>query len=67
MMFVTTRQRNFVDVEEQDSVFQEMVQQVFNSILKYLEKPHFPQELFKKQYSDAHKKVLIRKAMENSG
>ena len=67
MVFVTTRQRNFVDVKEQEPVFQEMMQQVFNAILKYLEKPHFPQELFKKQYSDAHKKVLIRKAMENSG
>ena len=66
MVFVTTRQRNFVDAKEQEPVFQEMMHQVFDAILEYLKKPYFPQEFFKKQYREAHQKILIRKAMDNS-
>jgi hypothetical protein len=66
MVFVTTRERNFIDSKEHEAVLQEMVQQVFNSILDYLKKPNFPQEFFKKQYREAHQKVLIRQAMDKS-
>src|SRR5210317_2404073 len=38
LVFVTTKVRNFVDAEERETVLQEMVQQVHNSILEYLEK-----------------------------
>jgi len=64
LVFVTTRQRNFVDEKECESVLQEMVHQVYSSMLEYLKKPHFPQEFFKKQYREAHQKVLIRQAMD---
>jgi hypothetical protein len=64
LVFVATKQRNFVDANERETVLQEMVQQVYNSMLKYLKKPQFPQEFFKKQYRDAHQKVLIQRAME---
>jgi len=64
LVFVATKQRNFVDANERETVLQEMVQQVHRSMLEYLKKPHFPQEFFKKQYRDAHQKVLIQRAME---
>lgn len=62
--FVTTKQRNFVDAEECETILQVMVQQVHNSMLDYLKKPHFPQEYFKKQYRETRQKVLIRQAMD---
>ena len=64
VVFVATKQRNFVDANERETVLQEMVQQVHSSMLEYLKKPHFPQEFFKKQYRDARQKVLIQQAME---
>ena len=64
LVFVATKQRNFVDANERETVLQEMVQQVHSSMLEYLKKPHFPQEFFKKQYRDARQKVLIQQAME---
>jgi len=64
--FVTIRQRNFVDAGEYETVLQEMVQQLSDSILEYMKKPNFPQEFFKKQYREAHQKVLIRKAVDDS-
>ena len=64
--FVTTRQRNFVDAREYEMVLQEMVKQISDSILDYMKKPNFPQEFFKKQYREAHQKVLIQKAVEGS-
>ena len=64
VVFVATKQRNFVDANERETVLQEMVQQIHSSMLEYLKKPHFPQEFFKKQYRDARQKVLIQQAME---
>ncbi|MEN8232401.1 MAG: hypothetical protein ABFR35_06945 [Thermodesulfobacteriota bacterium] len=64
LVFVATKQRNFVDANERETVLQEMVQQVYNSMLKYLKKVHFPREFFKKQYREAHQKVLLRQAMD---
>ena len=64
VVFVATKQRNFVDANERETVLQEMVQQVHSSMLEYLKKPHFPQEFFKKQYRDARQKVLIQQAMD---
>ena len=63
LVFVTTKQRHFVDATEYETVLQEMVQQVHSSMLEYLKKPHFPQEFFKKQYRDTLQKVLIQQAM----
>ena len=64
LVFVATKQRNFVDANERETVLQEMVQQVYNSMLKYLKKAHFPREFFKKQYREALQQVLIQQAME---
>src|SRR5210317_620401 len=64
LVFVAIKQRNFVDAKERKAVLQEMVQQVYNSMLEYLKKPHFPQEFFKKKYRETHQKVLIQQAME---
>ena len=64
LVLVATKQRNFVDANERETVLQEMVQQVHSSMLEYLKKPHFPQEFFKKQYRDARQKVLIQQAMD---
>ena len=66
LVFVTTKVRNFVDAEERETVLQEMVQQVHNSILEYLKKPHFPQEFFKKQCRETHQKVLIQQAIDRA-
>ena len=67
LVFVATKQRNFVDAKEREAVLQEMVQQVYNSMLEYLKKPHFPQEFFKKKYRETHQKVLIQQAMDQAG
>ena len=64
LVFVATKQRNFVDAKEREAVLQEMVQQVYNSMLEYLKKPHFPQKFFKKKYRETHQKVLIQQAMD---
>ena len=64
LVFVFTKKRNFVDAKEREIVLQEMVQQVYNSMLEYLKRPHFPQEFFKKQYRETHQKILIQQAME---
>ena len=64
LIFITTKQRNFIDATEREAVLQEMVQQVHSSMLEYLKKPHFPKEFFKKQYREAHQKVLIQQAMD---
>ena len=63
LVFVTTKQRNFVDAEERETVIQEMVQQVYNSMLEYLKKPQFPQEFFKKQYRETLQKVLLQQSI----
>jgi hypothetical protein len=64
LVFSTTKQRNFVDAEERETVLQEMVQQVYNSMLEYLKKPHFPQAFFKKQYREALQEVLLQQAKD---
>lgn len=64
LVFVTTRQRNFIDAKEYEKVLQEMVHQVHSSMLEYLVKPHFPREFFRKQYREARQKVLLRQAMD---
>ena len=63
LVFVTTKQRNFIDAEERETVLQEMVQQVYNSMLEYLKKPQFPQEFFKKQYRETLQKVQLQQAI----
>ncbi len=65
LVFVTTKKRNFVDAKERETVLQEMVQQIYSTMLEYLKKPHFPQKFFMKQYRDACQKVLLRQAMNN--
>jgi len=67
LVFVTTKQRNFVDAEELESVLHEMVQQVHNSMLEYLKKPHFPQAYFKKQYRETLQEVLLQQAKDQAG
>ena len=67
LVFVATKQRNFVDAKEREAVLQEMVQQVYNSMLEYLKKPHFPQKFFKKKYRETYQKVLIQQAMDQAG
>ena len=67
LVFVATKQRNFVDAKEREAVLQEMVQQVYNSMLEYLKKPHFPQKFFKQKYRETHQKVLIQQAMDQAG
>ncbi len=63
LVFATTKQRHFVDAEERETVLQEMVQQVYNSMLEYLKKPQFPQEFFKKQYRETLQKVLLQQSI----
>lgn len=65
MVFETTKQRNFIDAKEHETVLQEMVQQIYSSVLGYLKKPHFPREFFKKQYRETLKKLVIRQAMNH--
>jgi hypothetical protein len=64
LVFSSSKKRNFVDGKEKETVLQEMVQQVYDSILEYLKRPDFPQRLFKKQYRDARQKVLLQQALK---
>lgn len=64
LVFSSSKKRNFVDAEEKETRLQEMVQQVYDSILEYLNRPDFPQRLFKKQYRDVRQKVLLQQAMQ---
>lgn len=66
LVFETTKQRNFIDADERETVLQEMVRQVYSSVLGYLKKPHFPQEFFKRQYRENRKKLLIKRAMNRT-
>lgn len=66
LVFAVNRKRNFVDAAERETVLQEMVHQVYASILEYLKRPDFPRHLFKKQYRDAKQKVLLQQAMKQS-
>jgi hypothetical protein len=63
LVFSSSKKRSFVDAGEKETILKEMVQQVYDSILKYLNRPDFPQRLFKKQYRDARQKVLLQQAM----
>ena len=63
LVFTTNKKRNFVDDEEREAGLQEMIAQVYGSILVYLNRPDFPLRLFKKQYRDSRQKVLIHQAM----
>ena len=63
LVFASSKKRNFVDAEERQRVLQDMEQQVYDSILEYLDRPHFPLKLFKKQYKECRQKVLIQAAM----
>jgi DNA topoisomerase VI subunit B len=64
LVFLTDKKRNFVDSEEREKILQAMVQQVYSSILKYLQRPNFPHRLFMKQFRDARQKVMLQKAMQ---
>lgn len=63
LLFATNRKKNFVSAEEREAVLQEMVDQIFSSMLEYLRRPQFPLKLFKKQFHEARQKVLIQQAM----
>ena len=63
LVFESIKQRNFIDERERKNVLQEMVRQVHSSMLEYMNRPHFPQEFFKKQYRETRKKLLLRRAM----
>lgn len=67
LVFSSSQKRTFVDAEEKETILREMVQQVYDSILEYLNRPYFPHRLFEKLYKDARRKVLIREAMDQSG
>jgi hypothetical protein len=64
LVFSSSKKRNFVDAGEKETILQEMVQQVYDSILEYLNRPDFPKRLFKKQFRDARQKVLLQQAMQ---
>ena len=63
LVFRITKQRNFIDASQRETVLGEMVQQVHGSMLAYLNRPHFPQEFFKKQSRETRKKLLLQQAM----
>jgi hypothetical protein len=67
LVFSSSQKRTFVDAEEKETILREMVQQVYDSILEYLNRPYFPHRLFEKLYKDARRKVLIREDMDQSG
>ena len=63
LVFASSKKRIFVKAEERDALLREMVQQLYDSTLAYLNRLDFPRRLFEKQYRDALRKVLIREAM----
>ena len=64
LVFLTDKKRNFVHSEEREEILQAMVQQVYSSMLKYLQRPNFPHRLFMKQFQDARQKVMLQQAMQ---
>ena len=66
LVFASSKKRTFVATKEKEEILREMVQQVYDSILKYLDRSDFPRRLFEKQYRDARQKVLIRVAMSQA-
>jgi hypothetical protein len=63
LQFASSRKRNFVDFQDMEEILREMVQEVYTSTLGYLNRPDFPQKLFKKHYLDARRKLLLQEAM----
>lgn len=63
LVFTTSRKRNFVPAAEKSAIFGQIVQQLYDAVLAYLNRPHFPLRLFQKEYRDCRQKVLLHEAM----
>jgi len=66
LVFSSSEKRTFVDAEDKDTVCEEMVKRVYDSMLNYLNRPDFPLRLFQKQYQEARGKMMIREAMNRA-
>ena len=64
LVFSTNMKRNFVDSDVQEKILQTMTQQVYSSMLKYLQRPNFPERLFMKRFRDARHKVKLQQTMQ---
>jgi hypothetical protein len=66
LSYSSSKTRTFVDGKEKEAALQEMMQQVYDSTLKYLKRHDFPGRLLKKQYRDARQQVMLREAMQKT-
>ena len=64
--YSSSKTRTFVEGKEKEAALQEMMQQVYDSTLKYLKRHDFPGRLLKKQYRDARQQVTLCEAMQKT-
>lgn len=66
LSYSSSKTRTFVEGKEKEAALQEMMQQVYDSTLKYLKRHDFPGRLLKKQYRDARQQVTLCEAMQKT-
>jgi hypothetical protein len=66
LSYSSSKKRTFVEGKEKEAALQEMMQQVYDSTLKYLKRHDFPGRLLKKQYRDARQQVMLCEAMQKT-
>lgn len=57
--FNINKERKFIDADEKDAVLAEMIAQVEDNLIGYLEDSSFRQKLFDKQYEEMRKQCLV--------
>ena len=58
------KERNFISEDQKMAVLEKMKADFLDTNLRYLSSPGFPARLIKKNYKDAHAKMLLRKRQE---
>lgn len=57
--FAMTKERNFVDGDEQPDVLRAMVEDIFANMVAYLSNQRFPEKLLRKRYGEAKQACLV--------
>ena len=61
VVFEHKSNRIFVDVNEKESVFQEMYDSLIDNILPYLSRPNFPEQFLLKKITEEMKRQLLKR------
>ena len=66
LIFSSSNKRVFVDDRQKEAVLQEMTRQMSTTILAYINRPEFPEQLFRKKVRDARRQLMIQEAMNQA-